>query len=64
MEQTQLEKQVLSKLAVEESWVHEQLNRDNVGIKDIFLATINEQQTLSITTYDDMKERSLPPIYH
>lgn len=59
-----IEKTILHELKLEESWIHDQLTQGNTRLKDIFLATINEQHILNITLYDQRENQSLPPIYH
>lgn len=59
-----IEKNILPKLDLEESWIHDQLKREKIRLEEIFLATINEQHILNVTRYDKKENQSLPPVYH
>lgn len=59
-----LQNEVLSKLDIPESWLEEQLKQKQIKLGDIFLATVDKQQTLHLTRYQEMDHRQLPPLYH
>lgn len=59
-----LEKHILPKLGIPESWVEEQLKQRQIQLPDIFLATIDERRTLHFTRYREKDHQHLPPLFH
>lgn len=55
---------LLNRLGLQEQWVQEQLQQRKLQMSDIFLATIDEQQTLHITLMHEPDIEQLPPIFH
>ncbi|MFC4402602.1 DUF421 domain-containing protein [Gracilibacillus xinjiangensis] len=54
---------VLEALQLDNIWLEEQIQLENLTLSDIFFASINSLHELHICSYDDIPEK-LPPIYH
>jgi len=58
-----INKSILTKLKLKESWLQDQLHKENIQLSQIFLATIDDQHILNTTKYNEVENQSLPPIY-
>lgn len=53
---------ILPQLGMNEAWIQQQLTEKNIILTDVFLATVDDNKTLSITKYEEDVHQSLPPI--
>lgn len=55
---------ILHALKLEQAWIDEQLKQQHIPLTDVFLATIDEQQRLNVTRYQELDQPQLPPVHH
>lgn len=60
----QIESQVLSLFELDEAWLYDQLEQQELDINNIFLATVDDKHQLHCTRYIEQAHQYLPPVYH
>lgn len=60
----QIESNVLSLFELDESWLYDQLEQQELDINNIFLATLDDKLQLHCTRYIEQAHQQLPPVYH
>lgn len=59
-----IEAHILSTFGLDEVWLFDQLEQQQLDLKNIFVATIDDKHLLHCTTYIEQAHQHLPPLYH
>lgn len=60
----QIETHILSTFGLDEVWLFDQLEQQQLELHQIFLATVNDKHQLHCTNYIEQAHQHLPPLYH
>lgn len=59
-----IEEHILSTFGLDEVWLYAQLEQQQLDLKNIFVATIDDKHQLHCTRYIEPEHQQLPPIVH
>lgn len=55
---------ILSRLGLNQAWLEKQLAAQQVELRSVFLAMVDQNNSLTITQYEEDIHQSLPPVIH